>query len=85
MHYALCVIRREITTISADSAASDITPISGIEVFPVGIALASFTVSSVDDSIPEPSELFTLSLVATSFRATTDSQGSNATLTGEAM
>ena len=75
---------REITTISSDSASSDITPISGVALFPSGIALASFTISSVDDDIPEPSEIFNLYLLANSFRGRIESSGDNANLTGKA-
>ena len=50
--------------------------------FADGVALAQFTVQSVDDNIPEPSENFTIQLVAVSFRARVGSTGGSATLTG---
>ncbi len=48
--------------VSTDPASSSLTPISGYVSFMDSIASASFLINSVDDSIPEPSQLFTLSL-----------------------
>lgn len=76
-------IYRQISVLSSDSAASDFTPVSGMEEFLPNLALTEFTVQSVDDNIPEPSKMFTMNLVAVSFRASIDSTGDTAMLTGE--
>lgn len=47
---------------SSDAAALSLTPISGYVSYPAGTDIATVTISSVDDSTPEPSEMFVLSL-----------------------
>lgn len=48
--------------LATDPASSSLTPISGYTYFAENVATASFSISSVDDSIPEPNQLFTLAL-----------------------
>ena len=52
----------EITSISTDPAALSLTPISGYVSFLDSTAVASFSINSVDDLVPELSQLFTLFL-----------------------
>lgn len=47
---------------SSDSASLSLTPISGYISFSTDVGLASISLSSVDDSVPEPSALFVFSL-----------------------
>ena len=47
---------------STDPASLSLTPISGYISFPAGTATTSLTLNSIDDSIPEPSQNFVLSL-----------------------
>lgn len=55
-------LRRQIEVISSDAVASSLSPISGNISYSAGTNLATLTISSIDDTTPEPSELFILSL-----------------------
>lgn len=58
----LCSPCSQIEVVSTDPAALSLTPISGYITFPAGTSIASFSVMSVDDFIPEPNEMLVLSL-----------------------
>lgn len=52
----------QIEVVSGDPASESLTPISGYASFPSGVSLATFSISSIDDSEPEPNQEFLLSL-----------------------
>ena len=52
----------QVQLVSSDSAATSLTPISGYISFSTDANQASVSVSSVDDSVPEPRAMFLLSL-----------------------
>ncbi len=51
-----------MATISTDPASSSLTPVSGYLSYGDGAALASLTIRSVDDTLPEPPQIYDLSL-----------------------
>ena len=61
-YYFTCSSYRQIEVLSGDGAALSLTPISGYISYPAGTDLATITISSVDDDIPEPSQMLVLSL-----------------------
>ena len=54
-----------IYDISATTAGSDYSPVTRIVTFPSGVNTASLSISIMDDSIVEPTELFSARLITT--------------------
>ena len=73
----------QIMALASGAAAAAITPTSGYLVFPAGVTLQEITVTSKDDSIPEPSQFFTVQLGNTDGGARIETGESTASLTGE--
>jgi len=69
--------------LASDAASAALTPISGYLLFSAGENLQSITTTSKDDSIPEPSQFFTVQLGNTDGGARIDSEGGTAILTGK--
>ena len=69
--------------LASGTAAAAVTPTSGYLVFPAGVTLQEITVTSKDDSIPEPSQFFTVQLGNTDGGAQIETGESTASLTGE--
>lgn len=67
--------------LSSDTASASVTPISGYISFAAGAELASLSLHSVDDSVPEPSALFTLSLTNVAGGARLSGSQDSATIT----
>ena len=61
-YYLLIYQFRQVEAVSSDVAASSLTPISGYVSFPAEISMATLSISSVDDAIPEQNEELVLSL-----------------------
>lgn len=71
----------QVEVVSTDPTALSLTPISGYVSFSAGTALTQFSINSVDDSIPEPNELFTLSLTNVEGGARLSGSQNTATIT----
>ena len=71
----------QVSDIAADEAAESVTPISGYVDFTATQTSGSFTFSSKDDSIPEPSQFFIISLANSNGGSRIDSALNSALLT----
>ena len=69
--------------LASDAAAAAVTPTSGYLVFPAGVTLQEIMATSKDDSIPEPSQFFTVQLGNTDGGARIETRQNTASLTGE--
>ena len=69
--------------LASDAVAAAVTPISGYLVFPAGVTLQEIMATSKDDSIPEPSQFFTVQLGNADGGARIDTRENTASLTGE--
>ena len=70
-----------MSDIATDEATESITPVSGYVDFAATQTSGSFTFSSKDDSIPEPSQFFTVSLANSNGGSRIDSALNSAVLT----
>jgi len=65
-------------------AASDVTPISGYLNFSNGINRQLITITSIDNSLPQPDRMFSVRLVSSSgWTPVSDTRLAVATLTGQ--
>lgn len=69
--------------LASDAASAALTPISGYLLFSAGENLQSIMTTSKDDSIPEPSQFFTVQLGNTDGGARIDTEEDTAILTGK--
>lgn len=76
-----CFLPSQVQVVSSDSASLSLTPISGYISFSTDVGLASILLSSVDDSIPEPSALFVFSLTNVAGGARVDASQDTAIIT----
>ena len=65
-----------------DATASSLTPISGYLTFEEGDRQHEFTISTVDDLIPEPSTFFRLQLTNSNGGSRIDSTSNSSAVTG---
>lgn len=76
---------RQVTTLSSDAAASDVTPITGTLTFFPGVTQGTVEIESLADSIPEPSDIFSVQLADVGKAGRIDDNTGTASLTGECV
>jgi len=79
--YTDALSESQVMALASDAASAALTPISGYLLFSAGENLQSITTTSKDDSIPEPSQFFTVQLGNTDGGARIDTEGGTAILT----
>jgi len=80
----MCIDCRQKQELYETPAAKDVTPISGYINFPYGVDRQPITVTSVDNSLPQPNRLFSVRLVSSvGLTPVSDTRLAVATLTGQ--
>ena len=81
--YFLTYFFSQVEAIGSDTAAADVTPISGYIYFLEGERYREIQVVSIDDDIPEPSKFYVLQLTNANEGASVELGEHFASITGE--
>ena len=84
VHLSLCVcVCRQVAVLSYDTAAADLSPITGILTFSPGVTWGTVQIKALPDSTPEPSEAFYVQLADSGRLGRIDGSSASSLLTGE--